>query len=81
MQELPSTRFDQTVVGIAAGRSETRVVGDEGAPLFHAGQHAGDADDVVKEVDQGLWTLQPLQVAVQDDAIPAGIDELDSRAE
>ncbi len=43
MQELLTTRLDQAVVSIAAGRSETRGVGDEGPPLFHAGQHTGDA--------------------------------------
>jgi hypothetical protein len=34
----------------------------------------------VEEVDQVLRALQPLDVAIQDDAIPAGVDELDSLA-
>ncbi len=33
------------------------------------------------KMDQGLWALQPLDVAVQRDAIPAGVDELDSWAQ
>jgi len=41
----------------------------------------GNADDVVEEVDQVLRTLQPLDVAVQHDAIPARVGELDSAAE
>jgi hypothetical protein len=40
-----------------------------------------DADDVLEEVDQVLWTLQSFDVAAQDDAIPAGVDELDSLAQ
>ena len=40
-----------------------------------------DADDFMEEVDQVLWALQSLDVAVQDDAIPAGVGELDSVAQ
>ena len=43
-----------------------------------AGSMAVDADDVVEEVDQVLWTLQSFEIAAQDDAIPARVDELDS---
>jgi hypothetical protein len=35
----------------------------------------------VKEVDQVLWTLQPLDVAAQDNTIPARVGELDSLTE
>src|SRR5438874_9972705 len=42
---------------------------------------AGDADDLPEEVHQVLWALQPLDVAGQDDAIPTGVDELDSSAQ
>ena len=57
---------------------DTQLVGDASYPglvgvgaLLEDGRlEAGDADDVVEEVDQGLWTLQPLEVAVQNDAIP-----------
>jgi hypothetical protein len=137
VQELFSTRLDEAVVGIAAGDLPPWHVGDEGAALLHAGQHAGyafgalqatvvgldqllfahaawrgehgdptflsdpphpgligigallehgrlnrvDANDVLKEVDQVLWALQPLDVAAQDDAIPTRIGELDSLTE
>ena len=40
-----------------------------------------DADHLVEEVDEVLWTLEPLDVAAQDDAVPAGVDELDSSAQ
>jgi hypothetical protein len=36
---------------------------------------------VAEKVDQVLWALQPLDIAAQHDAIPAGVDELDNRAE
>ena len=43
---------------------------------------AGDADDSIREkVDQVLRALEPLDVAVQDDALPRGVDELDSLAQ
>jgi hypothetical protein len=117
--ELFSTRLDETIGGVTTGRLSKGRVGDEGAALLHAGQHAGhalspfetavvrldqflfahaarcgqdrdamlfsdsprpglvrvgalledgrldtgDADDVVEEVDQVLWALQPLNVA------------------
>ena len=32
----------------------------------------------MEEVDQVLWTLQSFEIAAQDDAIPAVVDELDS---
>jgi len=50
--------------------------------LFENGRFdTGDADHVVEKVDQVLWALQPLDVAVQNDAIPARVDELDNAAE
>src|SRR5216683_6745503 len=52
-----------------------------GALLEHGRLDAGDADDVVEEVDQVLWPLQPLDIAIQDNAIPARVDELDSAAQ
>src|SRR6266516_723181 len=52
-----------------------------GALLEHSRLDAGDADDVMEEVDQVFGTLQPLDVAVQHDAIPARVDELDNRAQ
>ena len=52
-----------------------------GALLEDGRLDAGDADDVVKEVDQVLRALQPLDVAIQDDAIPARVHELDSRTQ
>ena len=38
-----------------------------GALLKDGRLDAGDADDIVEEVDQVFWTLQPLDVAVRDD--------------
>jgi len=35
----------------------------------------------VEEVDQVLWTLESLDLTVEDDAIPTGVDELDNWAE
>jgi hypothetical protein len=32
-------------------------------------------------VDQVLWTLQTLEITSYDNAIPAGVDELDSLAQ
>jgi hypothetical protein len=52
-----------------------------GALLEDGWLEAGDADDVVEEVHEVLWALQSLEIAVQDDAIPAGVDELDSLAQ
>jgi hypothetical protein len=49
-----------------------------GALFEHGRLEAFDADDVVEEVDQVLGSLHPLEVAGQDDAIPTGVDELDS---
>ncbi len=137
MQELLSTRLDEAVVPIAARWRAPRRVGDEGAALLHAREHAdhargtfhasvvrldqvffahafrrsqdgdplvvgdsphpgfvgvgalledgwldaGDADDIVEEVNEVLWALQSLDVAVQHDAIPTRIHPLDSRAQ
>ncbi len=127
VQELLSARFDEPVVGVAAGWPAMRRIRDEGAALLHAGEHAGhalgalqatvvgldqfffadatwcgqdgepeffgrpshpglvdvgallehggldavDADDILEKVDQVLWPLQPLDVAAQDNTIPA----------
>jgi hypothetical protein len=39
---------------------------------------AVDADHLLEEIDQVLGALQAVDIAVDDDAIPAGVDELDS---
>src|SRR3989442_13367775 len=50
--------------------------------LFEDGRlDARDADDIMEEVHQVLGPLQALEIAVQHDAIPAGVDELDSLAQ
>jgi len=50
-------------------------------PLLEYGWLDGrDCDDVMEEVDQVLRALQPFDVAVQDDAIPARVKELDGVA-
>jgi hypothetical protein len=41
-----------------------------GALLQDGWLDAGDAHDIVEEVDQVLWALQPLEIAVQNDAVP-----------
>ena len=51
-------------------------------PLLEHGRLDGlDADDVMEEMDQVLRALQPFDVAVQDDAIPARVKELDGVAQ
>src|ERR1051326_3347527 len=52
-----------------------------GPLLEHSRLDGVDADDVVEEVDQVLYAQQPLDIAAQNDAIPAAIDELDSLAQ
>jgi len=86
-------RLHEVLFAHAFGRRsqdrDTPLVRDPAYPGFvHLGTqledsrfNAGHADDIVKEVDQVLWALQPLEIAIQDNAIPAGIDELDSRAQ
>jgi hypothetical protein len=88
--------FDEVLLAHASGRRWWRLqdrdaplVGDPaypgrvglGALLQDGWLDAGDAHDIVEEVDQVLWALQPLDIAVQNDAIPARVHELDSRAQ
>src|SRR5712691_9233734 len=54
MQEAFSTRFDEPVVGITTARLPVRRVGDEGATLLQAGQHAGDVFDPLHPAVEGL---------------------------
>jgi hypothetical protein len=49
-----------------------------GALLEHGRLNCVDANDILEEVDQVLWTLQLPDVAAQADAIPTGLGEPDS---
>jgi hypothetical protein len=52
-----------------------------GALLEHGWLNGVDAHRVLEKVDEVLGALQPLDVAAQDNAVPAGVDELDNRAQ
>jgi hypothetical protein len=74
----------RTALAAAGGWSSDTIVEDTDLGLSlleHGWLNRFDANDVLKEVDQVLWALQPLDVAAQDDTIPAGVGELDSLTE